>query len=163
VASDDGLRELYTAAHGRLVLQVTALTGDLAEAEDVVQEAFVRAMGRWSRIRGYDNPEAWVYSVACNLARSRWRRTQRALHLVPSPSIAAELSPDRVALLEALRALPADQREAVVLHHLVDLPIEEVATRQGVPVGTVKARLHRGRKALAAGAGLRDEEVALDG
>lgn len=160
---DSELRELYAAAHGRLVLQVAALTGDLAEAEDVVQEAFVRAMGKWGRLRAYDNPEAWLYTVACNLARSRWRRAQRALHLVPAPDPAPELSPDRVALLTALSKLPADQREAIVLHHLVDLPLDEIALRQGVPLGTVKARLSRGRKALAAGTGLREEEVALDG
>lgn len=163
VGEDSGLRELYVAAHGRLVLQVAALTGDLTEAEDVVQEAFVRAMGRWNRLREYENPEAWLYSVACNLARSRWRRAQRALRLVPAPGPTPELSPDRVALLAALSQLPADQREAIVLHHLVDLPLDEIASRQGVPLGTVKARLSRGRKALAAGTGLRDEEVALDG
>ena len=163
MGEDADLRELYIAAHGRLVLQVAALTGDLAEAEDVVQEAFVRAMGKWSRLREYDNPEAWLYTVACNLARSRWRRAQRALHLTPAPDHTPELSPDRIALLAALAKLPADQREAIVLHHLVDLPLDEIALRQGVPLGTVKARLSRGRKALAAGTGLREEEVALDG
>lgn len=163
MGDDSGLRELYAASHGRLVVQVAALTGDLAEAQDVVQEAFVRAMGKWSLLRDYDNPEAWLYAVARNLARSRWRRAQRALHLAPAPQPAPELSPDRVALLAALSRLPADQREAIVLHHLVDLPLDEIALRQGVPLGTVKARLSRGRKALATGTGLRDEEVALDG
>jgi RNA polymerase sigma-70 factor (ECF subfamily) len=54
-----------------------------------------------------------------------------------------------VALIAALAKLPADQRVAIVLHHLTDLPVAEVARETGVPVGTVKARLSRGRRALA--------------
>ena len=51
--------------------------------------------------------------------------------------------------MAALRRLPAAQREAIALHYLADLPVHEVATATGVPVGTVKARLSRGRAALA--------------
>jgi len=60
------------------------------------------------------------------------------------------LGPDHVALVEALRQVPADQRRAMVLHYLVDLPVAEVAHEMGVAVGTVKSWLHRGRTALAA-------------
>jgi RNA polymerase sigma-70 factor (ECF subfamily) len=58
-----------------------------------------------------------------------------------------ELSPDSVDLANALRGLSLGQRQAVVLHHLVGLPVQEVAEQLGVPVGTVKARLSRGRAA----------------
>ena len=61
-----------------------------------------------------------------------------------------EIGPDRVALIAALRRLPEAQRRAVVLHHLCDLSVEQVAEETGSPVGTVKARLSRGRTALAA-------------
>ena len=61
----------------------------------------------------------------------------------------ADLEPDRLDLLAALRRLPAAQREVIGLHHLADLPVAEVAETLGVPVGTVKARLSRGRAALA--------------
>jgi RNA polymerase sigma-70 factor (ECF subfamily) len=54
-----------------------------------------------------------------------------------------------VALLAGLKQLPEEQRDAIVLHYLVDLPLEEIALRQGVPLGTVKSRLSRGRRALA--------------
>jgi RNA polymerase sigma-70 factor (ECF subfamily) len=61
----------------------------------------------------------------------------------------ADLAPDRLDLLAALRQLPAAQREVIGLHHLADLPVAEVAETLGIPVGTVKARLSRGRAALA--------------
>ena len=59
------------------------------------------------------------------------------------------LSADRVALVGALRQLPYEQREAIVLHHIVDLPVREIAVQLGVPEGTIKARLSRGRAGLA--------------
>jgi RNA polymerase sigma-70 factor (ECF subfamily) len=59
------------------------------------------------------------------------------------------LSADRVALVEALRQLPYEQREAIVLHYIVDLPVGAIAVQLGVPEGTVKARLSRGRSRLA--------------
>ena len=140
-----------TAPH--LVRQVFAMTGDLSEAQDVVQEAFVRAWQRWRTVQEYDVPEAWVRRVAMRLAVSRWRRARnafvagtRAHHREPAP----ELSPDYVATVTALRALPEAQRTAIVLHHIADLSVEEVAAQTGAPVGTVKARLSRGRAALAA-------------
>ena len=72
--------------------------------------------------------------------------------LVPrlaEPSIVPDLSPDHVTLMAALAQLPGVQREAIVMHHLADLPVHEIASALGVPSGTVKARLSRGRAALA--------------
>ena len=153
------LHELYLATHRRLVAGVAALTGDIAEAEDCVQEAFARAVPRWRRIARYDDPEAWVRLVATNVARSGFRQRRRAAVRDRTGIVAVPpLSEDHVALLGALRTLPDDQREAIVLHHLVDLPVDEVAVRQGVAVGTVKARLSRGRRALATLLGVEDEE-----
>jgi RNA polymerase sigma-70 factor (ECF subfamily) len=147
------VRELYDASYRRLLGQLVGVTGSLAEAEDVVQEAFVRALDRAGTVRRADNPEAWLRTVAVNLARSRWRRVRRfaglAPRLVDQPE-QRETTTDRVALLGALRRLPAAQREAIALHHLADVPVHEVAATLGVPVGTVKARLSRGRAALAA-------------
>jgi RNA polymerase sigma-70 factor (ECF subfamily) len=147
------LREVYAVAYPRLVGQLAGVTGDPAEAEDVVMEAFARAATRTSSFHEADNPEAWLRTVAVNLARSRWRRMMRWAHLVPQLATGdayADLPDDRLALLSALRQLPAAQREAIALHHLADLPVAEVALTLGVPEGTVKARLARGRAALAA-------------
>lgn len=149
-AHEADLRDLYLSSRTRLVMQVAALTRDVAEAEDCVQEAFARALPRWSRVSRYDDPEAWVRLVATNLARSRWRsqvrRRSRERAVGPSPH---DLSEDHLDLLAALRALPDHQRDAVVLHHLVGHSVAEIASRQGVATGTVKARLSRGRRALA--------------
>ena len=147
------VRQVYDASYRRLLGQLVGVTGSLAEAEDVVQEAFVRAIDHAGRLRRADNPEAWLRTVAVNLARSRWRRVRRFAGLAPrlvDEPVADERGAERVALVAALRTLPAAQREAIALHHLADLPVHEVAATLGVPVGTVKARLSRGRAALAA-------------
>jgi DNA-directed RNA polymerase specialized sigma24 family protein len=68
------VREISAACAASLVSQVYALTGDFAEAQDVVQEAFARELGRPGRLVRTDNPEAWLRTVAVNLARSRHRR-----------------------------------------------------------------------------------------
>jgi len=146
------LREVYAVAYPRLVGQLVGVTGDPAEAEDAVMEAFARAAPGRSSFHDADNPEAWLRTVAVNVARSRWRRVLRWTHLVPSLARSeayADLPEDHLALMAALRQLPAAQREAIALHHLADLPVAEVAQTLGVPEGTVKARLSRGRAALA--------------
>ncbi|MGA8846018.1 MAG: SigE family RNA polymerase sigma factor [Nocardioides sp.] len=148
--SDIEIQELYAASYRRLLGQLIGVTGSVAEAEDVVQEAFVRGLDRPRRLLGADNPEAWLRTVAVNLARSRWRRAQRLVGLAPrlveEPSFVD--AGDNVELLEALRSLPAAQREVIALHHLADLTVDQVADTLGLPTGTVKARLSRGRAAL---------------
>lgn len=147
------VRALYGGCQRRLVAQVYALTADLGEAQDAVQEAFVRALARPRAFDRLDNPEAWLRVVALNVARRRLRRRahlDRLLHRPqPAPTVPDGLSPDHVALVAALRRLPAPQREAVALHHLADLPVTQVAELLGIPVGTVKTRLARGRTRLA--------------
>jgi RNA polymerase sigma-70 factor, ECF subfamily len=149
--SDIEIQDLYAASYRRLLGQLIGVTGSLAEAEDVVQEAFVRGLDHPRRLLGADNPEAWLRTVAVNLARSRWRRAQRLIGL--APWLVDELrdgDPDgHVVLLQALRRLPAGQREVIALHHLADLTVEQVSDTLGLPTGTVKARLSRGRAALS--------------
>ena len=148
----DRVQEVYATSYRRLVGQLTGVTGDPVEAEDAVMEAFARAVNARRSFLAADNPEAWLRTVAVNVTRTRWRRG-RFFRDVSHRLVAAEsyddLPDDRLALLAALRQLPAAQREAIALHHLADLPVHEVAEAVGAPVGTVKARLARGRAALA--------------
>lgn len=148
----DGFDEFYGATSARVVRALHAMTGDLAEAQDVVQEAYARAWQRWATVGRYDAPETWVRQVAWRLAVSRARRAKVGLGKLrqhgSSPDVPA-LEPDHVALVAALRSISAEQRRAVVLHHLVGLSVAEIAAECGVPDGTVKARLSRGRAALA--------------
>ncbi|MEU3409655.1 SigE family RNA polymerase sigma factor [Streptomyces sp. NPDC006670] len=142
----------YASAFPRVVGQVYSFTGDHGQAQDAVQEAFVRAWDRRSDFLAGEAPEAWIRTVAMRLAVSHWRRARRWLELVrrtPPPEQAPGPGPEHVALVTALRRLPEPQRLAIVLHHLCDLSVEEVASETGAPTGTVKARLSRGRAALA--------------
>jgi len=146
--------EFYAASSRRLTTQVYAMIGDFDEASECVQEAFARA---WSHRRKLDHthhPEAWVRTTAHRLAISRWRRRRRD-RAAPDRAVGPQVSTPavdeaHVALVTALGELPDAQRQALVLHHIADLPVRQVADEVGVPEGTIKARLSRGRTALAA-------------
>lgn len=151
-------RDLYAACYDRLVRVLTLVSGDRVEAEDVVQEAFVRLVPRWSKISTYDDPEAWVRAVAFRLMSNRFRRARNAViaarrsddvHRASADDQVAETSSDGVDIARALALLPVGQRQVVVLHHLLDLSVDDIASTLGVPAGTVKLRLSRARTALA--------------
>ncbi|WP_436701598.1 SigE family RNA polymerase sigma factor [Nocardioides sp. BYT-33-1] len=146
--------EFYTASFRRVTGQVYAMIGDLEEATDCTQEAFARAWAHRRRLNRADHPEAWVRTTAYRLAVSRWRRRKRGERspdrALQHGGVAAAVDESHVALVAALRRLPEAQRQALVLHHIADLPVQQVAAEVGVPEGTIKARLSRGRAALAA-------------
>jgi RNA polymerase sigma-70 factor, ECF subfamily len=142
---------LYTASFPRLVGQLYAMTGDRAEAQDAVQEAFIRAWAHRDQIDAGRGAEGWVRVTAWRIAASRWRRAREGIRLMllaARPDRVAGPGPERVAFVQALRHVPAEQRRALVLYHLVDLTVEQIAAETGVRPGTVKARLARGRAAL---------------
>jgi RNA polymerase sigma-70 factor, ECF subfamily len=145
--------EFYTGVIGRMLGQLFLVTGDLHEAEEVVQEAFARAAVRWSQLQDYEVPEAWVRRVAMNLAADRSRKLRRQaraiLRIGPPPEIPT-VSVEALALAEALGRLPVRQRQVIVLYYLIGLPVAEVARTLGLRDGTVKSLLARGRRALAA-------------
>jgi RNA polymerase sigma-70 factor (ECF subfamily) len=142
--------EFYATHFSTLVAQLRAGIGDLAEAQDVVQEAFCRAWSRWDRVSDYDDPQAWVRRVAWNLAVSRWRRTRTALRYVAgqTPVHVTGPGPDRVVLDTALARLPVNHRRAVVLYYLADMSAADIARDCGVSESTVRSWLHRARAAL---------------
>lgn len=150
------------------------LTGQPAEAEDVAQEAFVRA---WRAYGGYDEArrrdlkeKPWLHRIALNVFRNRVRARRPVTLLSEDLATApAAREPEAVALANARRhelrrllaALPRPYREAVVLHHVQGLAYEEAAAVLGMPVGTVKSNCHRGLRRLQerlGGSGL--EEVS---
>ena len=150
--AQDQVREVYDASYRRLVVQLFALTADLADAEDAVQEAFVRALGKGRRFTELDNPEAWLRTVALNHVRNRWRHAEVVRRLrtkVPGPTPACEIGPEHVALVEALATLDRPHRIVVVLHYLADRSIADIAAELDIPPGTVKTRLSRSRELLA--------------
>ena len=151
------LDDLYDASYRRLVVQLYAICGDLADAEDAVQEAFVTAIRKSREFRRVDNPEAWIRTVALNRLRAGWRHAavvKKYQARVPGPQGAVDVGPEHVAIVTALAELPEDQRQLVVLHHLADLRTADIAAELGLPEGTVKSRLARARARLV---GLLDE------
>ncbi|MEZ0164453.1 SigE family RNA polymerase sigma factor [Kineococcus sp. LSe6-4] len=147
----EAFEAFYRTSSRRVLGHVYLSTGDFAASEDAVAEAFARAWQRWQAVSRADSPEAWVRTVAHRIAISQWRKlrnrlvAQRRAHEDgPLPA----LGPDHVALVAALRELPVRQRQAVVLHHLADRSVADIADELDVAEGTVKAWLSRGRTAM---------------
>ncbi len=148
----DSFADLAALAH-RVAYR---LLGDRAEAEEVAQEALVRAYLRWRRVAPY--AEAWVARVATNLALDQHRRRARQRrHEVTvttarpdAPDVATGLV-DRLDLVEGLRRLPRRQREVVALRYLADVSEADTARLLGCTTGTVKTHAHRGLAALRLG------------
>ncbi|GAB3855284.1 SigE family RNA polymerase sigma factor [Dactylosporangium cerinum] len=144
--------EFYRGTSRRTMRYAFGLTGDLGDAQDLTQEAYVRAWQRWSRLRDYESAEAWLRTVIYRLATDRWRHLAvRRLFTAKAPpgGVAPAPSEDTLLVVAMLRKLPPAQRRALVLHYLLDRPVEEIAVETGVAVGTVKSWLSRGRAALA--------------
>ena len=147
----DGVRQVYDASYQRLVVQLLGVCGDRAEAEDAVQEAFIKAIGLGAGFSRLDNPEAWLRTVAVNHVKNRWRHlgvVRRARIPAPGPSTLRELSPDHVLVVSALAQLKPELRIVAVLHYVADLTTIQVARELDIAEGTVKSRLSRARKEL---------------
>lgn len=138
------------------------LAGSDAEAEDVVQDACVRAMRFFSSLRG-DNARAWLFTIVRNTWYSRFSRRAGKAEVASLDETAAEppdegLDPEALLFQQdavsrvrhALDQLPVDFREVIVLRELEGLSYKEIAAVAGVPVGTVMSRLARARERLAA-------------
>lgn len=115
---------------------------DSSLAQEAIDEAMTRAFERWKAVSTYENPTGWVYRVALNWSRSRMRKGAREALMVVPEAPTHDRVPD-LALAEAIARLPMAQREVVVFRYLLDLSQEEVAIVLGLPIGTVKSRLHR--------------------
>lgn len=152
VRDAEGFDECYRATSRRLLSYTYALTGDWAQSQDLVQEAYMRAWRQWGRISEYEDVEAWLRLVVSRLATDAWRRLgrwRRAMRLLGTSDDAQPPSEAAVLVARALRDLPPSQRQAMALHYLFDLPVAQIAADAGVPVNTVKSWLSRGRSTLA--------------
>jgi RNA polymerase sigma-70 factor (ECF subfamily) len=133
------------------VRALTAACGNREVAADAVQDAFVRAHERWSRVSRYDDPAAWVRRVAINRTRDAFRRSERgrrmSLRLVRDSDPTLPPDPPSGAL-EAIAALPRQQRIAMALYYVHELSVAEVAAAMELSEGAVKFHLHEGRSGL---------------
>jgi RNA polymerase sigma factor (sigma-70 family) len=136
---------------GPLLALATAIAGP-DRAEEIAQEALLRAHREWDRIGRYDKPGAWVRRVTINLATSSQRRRgaeARALRAVASRRVLDAPPPEVDGFWALVRQLPARQAAAVALHYLDDLSIAEIADALDCAEGTAKAHLHKARATLA--------------
>ncbi len=152
---DPGAEEAYdaffTASWARLQGQAYVLTGNRELAQDLTQEALLRAWTHWNRIAGYDNPERWTRRVLHNLCIQSWRKSQvRRFGNPPEIPTTPEMAEDHVLLAKAMRLLPGEQARALLLHDGLGLTVAETAHELDVPQGTVKSWLSRSRKIVAA-------------
>lgn len=158
----DGFGDFYMAHWRPVVATLRVVTGDAEQAEDAAAEAFTRALARWSSVSRLDEPAAWVYKVALNEVRSRWRRKapeRRALaRLAAGTDLEYEPAVPDHGLWQAVAALPDRMRMATALRYVADLPEAEVAALMGVTRGTVASTLHDARQRLALTAVPADQE-----
>ncbi len=147
---DPRFEELYRAEYSLVFRCAYVLCGDRTAAEEAAQEAFARALARWSRLRDKPWAAGWVTTTALNVARRNLRRRPEAGPELGSPPGRREDErlDEALDLWRAVRALPDRQREALVLYYIADRPIQEVALLMKCAEGTVKAHLAKARAAL---------------
>lgn len=152
----------YKSEYKPLLGMAIALTSDPTAAEDLVQEVFISAHGRWDRVSQYENPRGWLRRVLINRATSRRRRLGselKALTRLGAPDPAPpDLSAETSQVWDEVRLLPRRQQQAVVLHYVGELTVREAADVMGCSTGAVKSHLHRARVALEAPLAAYDEE-----
>ena len=143
----------YRREYPKMVAIAAAVTGNRAIAEDLAQEAMVRAHRHWDRVAGYERPGAWVRRVTINLSLSAVKRSgaelRRLLRIAERTTI-PEPDVDDAHVWKAVATLPGKQRAAIALHYLEDRPIDEIASILEISNATARVHLHRGRQALAA-------------
>jgi RNA polymerase sigma-70 factor, ECF subfamily len=143
--------DFFEAQRDRLFRTLCLITGSRDEAEDLAQEAFVKVLERWEKVRGLEDLPGYVHRTAMNAFRSRYRRAavaaRRAMRLAPSPDLYQEVD-DRMMTRQALGSLTPRQRAALVLTDLLGYTAEEAGSLLGVRGSTVRALLHQGRVAL---------------
>jgi RNA polymerase sigma-70 factor, ECF subfamily len=148
----------FAAHHDAVLRSLTATAGnDHDAAVDAVQDAFIKAHARWSTIRTYDQPEAWVRRIAINTSRDRRRsdrrRRDREVSVDATVTARADVADtERIdadaAMAELLGELPGRQREIASLYYVDDRSVEEVAATLGISAGTVKSQLAEARARL---------------
>ena len=151
--AEDSFEAFVRVNYGRVLGLVIAVYGR-RDAEDVVQEAFERAQGRWERVVSLDRGDLWVRRVALNLAASRlrrWRIESAALLRLRARSmpVTVSLSSPTAEVWDHVRRLSTRQAQVVALRYLEELTTAEIATVLGIAEGTVRALLHQGRTRLA--------------
>jgi RNA polymerase sigma factor (sigma-70 family) len=151
---DRELAEFCRAEYPRLVGVLSLYCRDGHVAEELAQDALVKVIGDWRRVRELGSPSAWTYRVAINLANSYLRRRlaeRRATRRLSARAAAPPYEPDTptaIAVRAALATLPRRERAVIILRFFADLPVREVSELLGYPEGTVKTLTARALASL---------------
>jgi RNA polymerase sigma-70 factor (ECF subfamily) len=158
VVRTPSLAELFAAHSRRLVGALTVYTGDHGDAEDLAQEAFARIHSSPRHLRDPDRIVSYLYSVAFNLARTRWRRQRtfgRAIQRLGRNAevdadfeAASQQSSTVAATAAAVGALPERQRACVVMRYYTELSVADIAAALGISTNSVKTHLQRALTSL---------------
>ena len=129
---------------------ILRMIGDRDEAMDLCQDCFMKAYRELGTLKDRDRFSSWLYQIARNTCLSRIRKDYGKTWVELDPDAGAAHSPpeNRLAVEKALRHLPEDQREVVILKVFQSLKFEEIAAIQNAPVSTVKSRLYMGFEKL---------------
>jgi RNA polymerase sigma-70 factor (ECF subfamily) len=142
--------------HARLFGALCLVTGNRSEAEEIMQDAFLRLWERWDRVAEIDDPSGYLFRTAMNVFRNRYRRAAVALRktisIAPTEDALATVE-DRDVVVRALRDLTPDQRAAVVLTGYVGLTSEEAGAVLGMRASTIRTLATRARAAIREKAG----------
>ena len=151
VAVERPFEDFFELEQERLLRLLWMVTGSLQEAEDIVQEAFLRVWERWSNVSAMDNPAGYLHRTAMNVFRNRYRRTRLAVRKAVgvAPAIDAfGAVDDRVTVSNALAKLTPKQRAAIVLTDLLGYPAEDAAQMLGIRGSTVRSLSSTARTAM---------------
>jgi len=153
VAVSPAFEDVYRARYRPLLKLAFVLSGSQHAAEDVVQEAFLAAYGKWESVSRYEYPEAWLRRVVVNKAHSRLRRSyaeaQAKRRWSAGQSTQVTLPEPTADFWKEVRSLSKRQCQALVLFYLEDCSVSEIAETLGCAEATARVHLHRGRAALA--------------
>jgi RNA polymerase sigma factor (sigma-70 family) len=152
--------EFFEAEQERLLRILWIVTGSLHEAEDIVQDAFIRVWDRWADVARMESPVGYLHRTAMNIFRNRYRRTvlalRKAVGAAPESDAFGAVD-DRVSIAQALDSLTPRQRAAVVLTEVLGYPSEDAGRMLGVGASTVRSLAHTGRNALRVAKELADD------
>lgn len=149
--ADEAFDRFFDTNRERLHAAMWLITRDAHEAEEIAQDAFVRVLERWERVRALDDPDGYLFRTAMNVYRNRLRRAGVAVRRLVNPSAERDriaAIDDRDAIVRALATLTPRQRAAIVLTDLLDMTSEEAARALGVRAPTVRVLAARARAAL---------------
>jgi RNA polymerase sigma-70 factor, ECF subfamily len=158
--SSTSFERILASLHPKLQRYCARMVGSVIDAEDVVQDALVKAVEALPRTMGVDNTEAWLFRITHNAAldhlRHRTRQQSRGsdedITMIADPVDEVHRRQAAAAGLRSFMRLPVAQRSSVILMDVLGYTLEEIASILGTNVAAVKAALHRGRKRLRAAA-----------